>query len=585
MSLADLSTTLAALPNNPLFQLGTGIMAASGPSPTPVGFGQALGGGMTYANQLAMKQAQMDMMRAQFQRFAWQNALLQKALGGQQGQQSFQNPNFSNALAGSATQRATDATSPQDQTQTYGSQGFTPGISATPTQIASQQFPALSQGGAQATGIAPPQEPQQGAQASAASPSVLHQILGTPAGMASFALNPEGTMNFALSRQFGAPTPAMTNMQAAMSYPAGSPQRQLMLGQVLKSGAITTRNGALLPNGKFFYTPTLPDGVVLKDPTNPAGGVILPPGMSGAAAQMSAANAAGKAGYEPVTYENPQGAKVTTTAANLAQAVNGKAASDPMNALLAQANNAIQMGANPNKVQTWLQSQAAKLGMNPQGAPAGGIAGPSIASAGEAEGWGKANAEFVQKAATAAEEVPTQMARLSEMRFDLSKFDPNAFASWSNKAASWLNAIDPTHTYAAGQLKGFQDFAKNASQIALSQAKTMGSRIAAQEVGFIAGSNPNVDMTKGALNKIIGLMEGFTQANAIQNHALVNWHASGGSTDQFRALWSQADVPGILALQRMSPQDAAAFMKAQTPMMRKQIAQGIQIAQSHGWVQ
>ncbi|MDE2471469.1 MAG: hypothetical protein KGL35_22760, partial [Bradyrhizobium sp.] len=166
-----------------------------------------------------------------------------------------------------------------------------------------------------------------------------------------------------------------------------------------------------------------------------------------------------------------------------------------------------------------------------------------------------------------------------------SKFDPNAFASWSNKAASWLNALDPTHTYKAGQLKGFQDFAKNASQIALSQAKTMGSRIAAQEVGFIAGSNPNADMTKGALGKILGLMEGFTQANAIQNHALVNWHASGQTTDQFRALWAQADVPGILAMQRMSPQDAQAFLKAQTPMMRQQIISGIKIAQQYGWVQ
>lgn len=579
MSLADLSSALTGLQSNPLFDMGVGIMAASGPSPVPVGFGQAMGNGMSYANALQMKQAQTDMMRAQFARFAWQNMLLQKALGGQQGS-GVKNPNFSQPLAGSATQRATEATQPQDQSAVYGSQGFTPGISATPTQIASQQFPALSAGGAQTVGLNAP----------AASPAqqpngILGNILGTPAGMASFALNPEGTMNFALSRQFGVPTPAMTNLTAAEQYPAGSPERQLLMGQVLKSGAITTRNGALLPNGRFFYTPNLPDGVVLRDPTNPAAGVILPQGMPQAAAAMSAAQAGGRAQYEPVTYENPQGAKVTTTAANLAHTVNGTPGSDPMNAILAQANQAIKMGADPNKVQAWLESQAQAQGLNPQATPAGGVAGPSIAQAGEAEGWGKTNAEFVQKTASDAQEVPTQMARLSEMRYDLSKFDPNAFASWSNKAASWLNAMDPTHTYKAGQLKGFQDFAKNASQIALSQAKTMGSRIAAQEVGFIAGSNPNADMTKGALNKIIGLMEGFTQANAIQNQALVHWHATGASTDQFRALWSQADVPGILALQRMSPQDAQAFMKAQTPMMRKQIADGIQIATKYGWVQ
>ena len=557
MSLADLSSALGALPNNPLFQLGTGIMAASGPSPVPVGFGQALGGGMSYANQMAMKQAQAQMMRAQFARFAFQNKILSdfyKKYGGSQSSGTA-NPNFDAALSGTASQRAQSALNPNTQQQLYGSQGFTPGISATPTQIASQQFPLLSQSGAQATGLAPPAGPTDAPSISAPN-DIVGNILHTPAGMASFAFNPEGTMNFALSRQFGAPTPAMTNMSAALSYPQGSPERQMLMGQVMKSGAITTRNGALLPNGKFFYTPNLPDGVVLRDPTNPAAGVILPPGMSGAAAAMAAANAypkeAAKAAYAYPIAAAEQGARAQFTPTTV-----------------------IGPDGIPRMV-----SQAAAIGAGSAGAPFQGAYTPEQ----EAQGrqFGEQNAQnfnAVQKDAQAA-----QMTGLGyqQAMADARTFQTGNFAEYKGKALAVLNGLgiqaDPK------ALASYQDMSKILTGAAMQTARQMGSREAAQIVNsIIKTASPNVGLSPEGFAQVVSFMQAGAYSKQAEAQAMQQWKNQGADLSNFNSVWNAANVPGQILFQRLTPQQQADFAKA-NPEAIKQLRIGYNVAAHYGWL-
>jgi hypothetical protein len=65
--MADFNQKLQGLLSNPLFNLGTGLLAASGPSTQPVGFGQALVGGMNYANQRQAEQMQLQQARNQLE--------------------------------------------------------------------------------------------------------------------------------------------------------------------------------------------------------------------------------------------------------------------------------------------------------------------------------------------------------------------------------------------------------------------------------------------------------------------------------------------------------------------------------------
>ncbi len=553
MSLTDLSTVLQSLPDNPLFQMGTGMMAASGPSPVPVGLGQSLAGGMSYANQLAMKQAQADMMKAQFARFAWQNALLQKAFAQQGKSSGTQNPNYSGALAGSATNRAQDATNPQDQTQTYGSQGFTPGISATPTQIASQQFPSLSQGGAQAVGVQPTGSAPSGAPAGN---GVLGNILGTRAGMAAFALNPEGTMNFALSRQFGAPTPAMTNLAAAMRYPANSPLRQMLMGQVMKSGAITTRNGALLPNGQFFQTPNLPDGVVLKNPLDPAAGVVLPQGMPQAAAAMAAANAypkeAAKAAYAYPIASAEEGARAQFTPQKI---------------------------IGPNGVPAYV-SQAAAIGAGSAGQPFQAGYTPEQ----EAQGNTFGNASAQQFMQTQKDAQAAQMTGIGYQQAlaDAKTFQTGNFADYKGKALAVLNGlgvqVDPKG------LASYQDMSKILTGAAMQTARQMGSREAAQIVNSIVKTaSPNVGLSPQGFAQVVSFMQAGAYSKQAEAQAEQQWKNQGADLTNFQSAWTAANIPGQILFQRLTPQQQSDFAKA-NPEAVKQLRIGYNTAYHYGWL-
>lgn len=61
--MADLNTQLQGLLSNPVFNIGTGLLAASGPSATPVGFGQALASGIQYGTQRQAEQMKLQMAR------------------------------------------------------------------------------------------------------------------------------------------------------------------------------------------------------------------------------------------------------------------------------------------------------------------------------------------------------------------------------------------------------------------------------------------------------------------------------------------------------------------------------------------
>ena len=84
MSLADLGNTLSGLSIDPAFNMGMGIMAASGPSLMPHSLGQSLASGTQYAQAAREKAMQAQMMGYQLQQAAIMNGILRRATGSQQ---------------------------------------------------------------------------------------------------------------------------------------------------------------------------------------------------------------------------------------------------------------------------------------------------------------------------------------------------------------------------------------------------------------------------------------------------------------------------------------------------------------------
>lgn len=81
MSLSDLSNALAGLAYDPTFNLGAGLMAASGPSLTPHSFGQDLAKGMQQSQAARMQAIQARMLGLQAQRYGLQNSAIEGVVG------------------------------------------------------------------------------------------------------------------------------------------------------------------------------------------------------------------------------------------------------------------------------------------------------------------------------------------------------------------------------------------------------------------------------------------------------------------------------------------------------------------------
>lgn len=569
MSLSDLSTALGALPSNPLFQLGTGIMAASGPSPVPVGLGQALGGGMTYANQLAMKQAQADMMRAQFARFAWQNALLQKALSGNNGQSGFKNPNFNQSLSGTATQRAQDALNPNTQTQLYGSEGFTPGISATPTQIASQQFPQLNAGGAEAVG----------AQPSASNPvqsGVLGHILGTPAGMASFALNPEGTMNFALSRQFGTPTPVQTLIQEQQQYQQGSPEWNALQAAINKAGSVQVRQGGanIGPNG-VYYLPRTSLNTTFNNPNDPSQGVHAVPGATAAELQTQTATSLGDKLTGLTNVTSSTGAQIPTPNVSLyGPALNrllGIAGITPQGSAAPQ--GAPSAVAQPQRMGSAIAQQSgfdANLYRNPAAwqdsrfyadIPKGYQPTPGIGQTTQdkvmlqeqGKQWATLQTEAQSDAQTANDALVRHQKMLELLQSGKVHFGPvsNQITELKNVAKEFgVNLGDPAPN---------QEFGKYAYQAATSVMKKIyGGRITESEVKQQIQNNPGTTLAEKANYALLKLQIHQDRIDMAKPQILQGYLQRGGSPFAFNS-WFASKIPNPAGIKGPTPQSAQNF--------------------------
>lgn len=572
MGLSDLSTTLATLPDSPLFQLGTGIMAASGPSPVPVGFGQALGGGMTYANQMAMKQAQMQMVRAQFARFAWQNALLQKALSGNSGQSGVKNPNFDQSLSGTATQRAQDALNPNTQAQLYGSQGFTPGVSATPTQIASQQFPQLSQGGADAVGAQPSSQPSNPTQS-----GVLGQILGTPAGMASFALNPEGTMNFALSRQFGAPTPVQTLIQERQQYQQGSPEWNALQAAINKAGSVQVRQGGanIGPNG-VYYLPRTSLNTTFNNPNDPSQGVHPVPGATAAELQTQTATSLGDkltgltnvttsggaqiptpnvSLYGPALNRLLGIAGITSPSAPAPQAGNGSPAPQPQRM---GASVASQSGFDTNLYRNPVAWQDSRFY---SGIPKGYQPAPGIGQSTQdkvmlqeqGKQWATLQTQAQEDAQTANDALVRHQKMLNLLQSGQVHFGPvsNQITELKNVAKEFgVNLGDPAPN---------QEFGKYAYQAATSVMKKIyGGRITESEVKQQIQNNPGTTLAEKANYALLTLQIHQDRIDMAKPQILQGYLQHGGSPFAFNS-WFASKIPNPAGIKGPTPQSAQNF--------------------------
>lgn len=379
MSLADLGNTLSGLSIDPDFNMGMGIMAASGPSLMPHSLGQSLAAGTQYAQAAREKAMQAQMMGYQLQQAAIMNGILRRATGAQQ-------PAANSNLYAPST-NAGDA-------PMLASANGTPGTSyAMPGQTTS----------------------------SPANSDPVSSALQTPGGALQFAMDRPGFF----SRVMPAPTDFVKTLQAAGIDPSSPLGRQILQQNIAKQNYITpTRvngGGGLYDpaTGQFRMIPKAIDGTVPVQLPNGQWAASPVVGGQHAIAAASQSQASGKATFAPMTYTDANGVQHTTTQAGFA---GGAGAAQPtpdqqVSALAAQASDLVKNGVPQDAAQAWLQNKVRALGIGYQPAAQGNSGAPNVAgpSAGFVAGQ--------QSAATKAQGAPSK--QMADSYGTLSNADAN----------------------------------------------------------------------------------------------------------------------------------------------------------------
>lgn len=544
-----------------MFNMGLGMLQASGPHfGAPTSLGQAMAAGQQYQQAAQAKQMQNQIMGYQAQRAGYLNQYIKNGIAGMSNlagnAPTTPNPNADPALAATAGVRAQDAQNPATSGAVYGQNGFTNGISATPSQIASQGSPNVTSTQALSLGLPQTQQQTQTPAATGANGSggVGAAMVRDPMFSLAFGLDPNAATASYLQQQYPQPSDPQKLVTEMNNYPVGSPQRAYLQSALAKMGSIVTRNGAYVPGMGMMYTPNMPDGAILRDPFNPGAGAILPPGMAQAAGQMAAANAypkeAAKAAYAYPVAQAGEMARAQYT---------------PTPAVI---------GGVPT-----MTSQASVLNGAGHGQPIQTAYTPQQKA--EGTSIGDENAKFIAGTQTAAQ--AAQMAQLSNKQIlaDAQTFTTGRFADTKGEMLSMLNGIgiqaDPKG------LQSYQDMQKLLVSNALDRTKQMGSREAAQIVTMIASkASPNVKMAPGSLVQLVKFNQIPAQEAQIKNMALDSWRQQGKDVSHFQPNFNAANIPAILAYQQLSPEQQDDFKKA-NPAAVKSMALGYDAVHHFGW--
>jgi hypothetical protein len=320
MSLADLSSALGNLQFNPTFNLGLGLMSASGPSLMPHSFGQDLAKGVSMSQQARLAAIQARMAELQAQRYGLQNSAISGVLG--------------NGGMGSGTvgQGGGDFATP-DQARAASAQLAPPGAAPNAPMLSSSN-------GTPGTSYADPNQ-----QPSAAPSQGSHLADGMaqdPMFKLGFAFDPSAASAQYLSRAYPQPTDFVKQLDAAGIDPQSQIGRQLLRQNIAKQNYIaptSLRGGGYMydpQTGGLTNLPTASTGFqVIRDPVTgqfqevPVAGGLQAVGASEAAKAGGSARYQLKEVWEP-SANNGRGGYVQQSVANVADAANGASANAPL---------------------------------------------------------------------------------------------------------------------------------------------------------------------------------------------------------------------------------------------------------------
>ena len=559
--------------SNGLLNLGIGMLQAGGPQNHKVSLGQAIGQGLSSAQQgyndtlnTGLKSAQLAQSIAA-SRFSMQQKLLMmreglKLLNGQSGQADAQ-ANTPDATPANVQTSPVPMGQPQATPIGGGMPPQSPGMGAgAPPSGSPMPMPQQAPAGPQA---APTQAPQQAApmqppastQGSGIDPAAIKRFM-----MFSGIVDPTNARGMA-----AALAPSLPNMSVAPDGSVIDLHDTRNLGQFhgkLADGMATLQNGVVTPR----------------------------PGAADTTSMLAGAK---QAGINQQTLEkgaldqfgNPLPA---TTTAQVIAGTQGGVPPIPSVPGMGGPQSTGSAGVPPLPPLPPNIGQGGATAPAPQASPTGGVYfAPPMGAKESADAMATANAKKYGDLQTQAGSSPDRVNTLDNI-LDLAngstKFGPGTQGRLDNIAA--INAKLPSQFQITGDAqKDAQIMQKYAAFLGGQYQKALGGKGSDLQLSTVLKGTPGPDMANAAIKEIVPKLKAqelAVQAKANGADAWVAAHNNNPATlNQYESIWRQNYDPRLFQAQQMPPTARKAFIQSQ-PDAADLIKKG-QVAYQNGWIQ
>jgi hypothetical protein len=220
--------------------------------------------------------------------------------------------------------------------------------------------------------------------------------------------------------------------------------------------------------------------------------------------------------------------------------------------------------------------------------PSAAPAGPPLGAAGASEVVAQRSAEQSVELSRQADQVPTMMATLGNMKTMLTQFNTGPGAAWTREMVNAYNRIaPPTMQIRVEGTAAQEEFVKLSTQLAQQQFQALGGTGANEQLASAMRTSPNETLSKMGNQSIIALLQGNADAIRVKSDEWQKWLSSGRGPEtynQFSNEFNKGFDPRIFQAIHMSAESRRQMMNTMSQNEREDFNRNFRTAVDKGWV-
>jgi len=201
--------------------------------------------------------------------------------------------------------------------------------------------------------------------------------------------------------------------------------------------------------------------------------------------------------------------------------------------------------------------------------------------------------DYGETLTTSAQNAVKDNSTIDAMKSQMGGFEPGKFAPAKAEIGAYLMAIPGVkNMLPAGTKDGvaaYQEFEKNATNLSMAAARTMGAREPGSVISMFKNAYPNTSLTDQTLGAMFAQIHGMNDYHVATQKAADEWRNSPqnmekGTLAGFQAQWNKSVDPMMFIYDQMPDKAQKAFAASLSPMQRQQFAAKFSSAVDAGYL-